>query len=355
VVMGVGVDKVEDHYKITAQVIKPPSGENGGGGSELPTWSVSAEGKTVLGAIRNLNELSPRRLYWAHLQVIIFGDVLAREGVAPVLTWFERDRDSRAGAQVFVTHGTAEDLLNQKIELGDIPAKSMEDFIEGSQMRQINALEISLRDLLTSLSTPGIEPVLDVIDPKEIRGKVETFELDGAAIFRDDQLKGYVNGSETTGTEIVNSKLNYTIIEGSCPENKNNGYFGFQITDFLSKVKTEVKKDKIIFKVDVELEGNLLDQTCNIDLLRPDHLKSVEKEIDKFIRENVIKEFKTAKDLDSDIYGIGRDVRRYYPDYWQKIRDSSSYLNQVEFDIQVESNVRRSGLIISPTQEQARK
>ncbi|MFP7202258.1 hypothetical protein SFC08_14910 [Lysinibacillus halotolerans] len=116
VVMGVGIDKVEEGYKITAQVIKPPPKENGAtGGSELPTWSVTATGKSVMGTIRNLNELSPRRLYWAHLQIIIFGDAMAREGITPATTWFERDRDSRAGALITVTPGTAEDLLNRKL------------------------------------------------------------------------------------------------------------------------------------------------------------------------------------------------------------------------------------------------
>ncbi len=193
VVMGVGIDKVENEYKISAQVIKPPSKEEGGGGgSEIPTWSVSATGKTIMGAIRNMNELSPRQLYWAHLQVIIFGDKLAREGIAPVITWFERDRDSRAGALLIVTNGTAEDLLNKKIELGNIPSKSMAELVEGSKLRQISAMEVKLRDLMTMLATPGIDPVLDVINPKEIRGEVETFELDGVAIFNGDKLKGYI-------------------------------------------------------------------------------------------------------------------------------------------------------------------
>ncbi|RTR27131.1 Ger(x)C family spore germination protein [Robertmurraya yapensis] len=350
VVMGVGIDKVDKEYKITAQVIKPPTGEQaGGGGSELPTWSVSATGRTVLGAIRNLNELSPRRLYFAHLQVIIFGDELAREGIAPAIAWFERDRDSRAGALLVVTKGTAEDLLNQKIELGNVSSKSMSELIERSTIRQISAMEIKLRDLMTILSTPGIEPVLDVINPKEIRGKVETFELDGVAIFNKDKLKGYVYGSDATGTEIINSKLNFSIIEGKCPKQEEE-YFAFQITDFLSKVKPELKGERITLKVNVTLEGNLLDQTCPLDLLKTEYLHAVEKEIAMNIKNSVENEFQVAKNLGSDIYGVGREVRRFYPEYWKEIRGSSDYLNRVDFDIKVKSNLRRSGLIIDPTE-----
>lgn len=355
VVMGVGIDKVEEGYKITAQVIKPPTKENGSsGGSELPTWSVTATGKTILGAIRNLNELSPRRLYWAHLQIIIFGDELAREGITPATTWFERDRDSRAGALIVVTPGTAEDLLNSKIELGDVPAKSMADLIEGREMRQISAGKVKLRDLMTIISTPGIELSLDVIRPKEIRGKVETFEVDGVAIFNKGKLQGYIYGPETIGTQIIDNKLKYTIIEGSCPDSQDE-FFAFQITGFQSTVKPTLKGEEITMKVDIILEGNLLDQTCALDLLEPEHLKFVEKEISAFIKRTVVNEFQIAKEMNSDIYGIGRDVRRFYPEHWAKINHSSDYLDQVKFDFKVKSNVRRSGLIIDTTQEKSKE
>lgn len=215
-------------------------------------------------------------------------------------------------------------------------------------MRHISTQEVKLRDLMTTLTTPGIELVVDVIKPKEIRGKVETFEIGGIAIFNKDKLQGYVYGSETTGTEIVNSKLNYTIIEGSCPKSKE--FFAFQITDFQSKVKPKLNGQTINFNVDVTLEGNLLDQTCAIDLLQSDQLKAVEKEITNYIKKNVENEFNVAKEMNSDIYGIGKEVRRFYPDHWKKIRNSSAYLGQVVFDFKVESNVRRSGLIIEPTQ-----
>jgi spore germination protein KC len=350
VVIGVGIDKADEQdYKITAQVIKPSAGNEKAGGSELPTWSLSGKGSTIMGAIRNLNELSPRRLYWAHLQIIILGDELAREGVAPVITWFERDRDSRAGSYLVVTQGTAEDLLNKKIELGNVPAKSMAEMLKGSATRQINASEVKLRDFMTMLSTPGIDPVLDVINPKEIRGKVETYELKGVAVFKKDKLKGYVTGPETTGTEIIRNKLNYSIIEGSCPGEKNE-FFAYQITDFTSKVKPLIEREKIIYQVDVTLEGNLTDQSCKIDLLEQENLIEVEREIASKIKDNVEKEFNIAKELESDIYGIGRELRRFYPSYWKKQKESYSYLDIVEFDIQVESNVRRSGLIIEPTQ-----
>ena len=349
-VIGVGLDKVEgENYKITAQVIKPSSGQDKAGGSELPTWSISATGKTVMSAIRNMNESSPRRLYWAHLQIIILGEDLAKEGLSPIITWFERDRDSRAGSFIVVTNGLAEDLLNQKIELGNVPAKSMAELLKASTIRQINARELKLRDIMTVLSTPGVDPVLDVINPREVRGKVETYELDGVAVFNQDKLMGFINGKNAIGTEAVSNELNFSILDGKCPAN-SEGFFSFQITDYQSTKKPNLKDGKIIYRIKIELEGNLTDQTCQLDLLKPKNLKAVEKEIAKNLREIITTEFEMAREMNSDIYGIGKDIRKFYPDYWKEQKDSYAYLQNVEFDIQVESIVRRSGLIIEATQ-----
>ncbi|WP_018933463.1 Ger(x)C family spore germination protein [Gracilibacillus lacisalsi] len=351
VVIGVGIDKVSENegvYEITAQVIKPQ--EDDQQGSELPTWSVTAQGETIMDAIKNLNRLSPRRLYWSHLQIIIFSEGLAREGVAPIITWFERDRDSRAGSYVVVTRDSAQDLLNQKIELGSIPAKAMSDLLDSAEQRQIIARKVKLRDFTTVLTTPGIDPSLDVIQPKNIRGEVEAYELNDVAVFKDDQLVGYIGGAIMSGTELLKDTYDYFIVEGVCPGNEE-GFFSFQSTDYESEDELTLKNEELTYKLDIFVEGNLSDQTCSADLLDPERMEQVEKEIGEVITSRIENEFERAKEMGSDIYGIGQKLRRVYPDAWKTAQDQpDEMLEKVTFDIQVEANIRRSGLIIEPTQ-----
>jgi spore germination protein KC len=350
VVVGVGIDKdKEGMYIVTAQVIKPAPEGGKGSGSELPTWSVTSKGNTVMTAIESLNKISPRRLYWAHLQIIIIGEALAKEGISPILTWFERDRDSRAGSYLVVTMGSAEDLLNKKIELGNISSKAMADLLDGAKMRQITARKVKLRDFTNQLSTPGVDPVIDVINPKEIRGKVETYQLSGVAVFKGDKMVGFIDGQTTKGTEIIFNELDYAIIEGSCPKTQAE-YFAFQVTDYVSKVKPKVRGKKIEMNVDITLEGNLSDQSCSIDLLEKENVNSMEQQINKKLTEFVQTEFDKSKEMGADIYGVGRELRRFYPEVWAQQGKSKDYLYNVVFNFKFDSNVRRSGLIIEPTQ-----
>jgi spore germination protein KC len=351
VVIGAGVDKAGAHnYRVTAQVIKPsPPNKGSSGGSQLPTWSVSANGKTVLDAIKRLNQISPRALYWPHVQTIVFGDQMAREGIKSIITWFERDRDSRSGTYVVVTKGKAEDLLNKKIELGNVPAKAMADFLDTAALRQIAARKLKLRNLISILSTPGIDPSLDVLDPKMIRGKVETYQLTGLAVFKADQLKGYIDLPYTAGTAIAFNKFKDGIVTVPLSD-KENEYLSYQVTDFKNEIKPTVNGDKVNVQMKIIMEGNLNDQTAKADVSYPEVRKQIISQVQKKVEDFILKTFHKAADMGSDIYGIGQKVRRHYPKFWNENKDQwDQKLKEITFTIEVDAHIRRSGLNYEPT------
>ncbi len=352
VVIGVGVDLAPNgEFEVTAQVIKPTTqgANSGGGGSELPTWSISASGKTYTDAVSELNRISPRRLYWPHLQIVIFGQELAKSGIAPVLTWFERDRDSRSGTFVVVTRGKAEDLLNQKIELGSVPAKSMADLINNAQIRQLPARQMTLRKLTAILVTPGVDTTLDIINPRKIRGKVETYELAGAAIFRGDKMVGSVTTETVHGLAIATNKYENAILTVACPKHEQE-YATYLLTDFQSKLRADWADGRVLARLRVFIEGNVNDQTCREELLEPDVLNALEKNVADKIDELVRGMFEEGVNKRADVFGIGRKLRMTHPDAWRKVsKDWRSELQHVKLEIQTDANVRRGGLVIEPT------
>ncbi|MFC0211520.1 Ger(x)C family spore germination protein [Paenibacillus chartarius] len=223
VVMGVGIDKdPRGGIYVTAQVIKPPAKQGGtAGGSALPTWSLSERGNTVMDAIHNLNEISPRRLYWSHMQIIIFNEEIAKEGIAPYMSWFSRDPESRTGTYMAVTRGKAADLLNTKIELGNVPAKTMADLIQTASLRQLPTRKMTLRDFTSYLATPGLSPTMDVIDIEYVRGKAETYVVADVALFKGDRLVGYMKKPDKMGIDMALREYRNALIKGSCPGEKD--------------------------------------------------------------------------------------------------------------------------------------
>lgn len=83
IVLGAGVDWTKDgKIRLTVQIARPGAfyggGEGGAGGREPTSWVVSAEGKTVAEAERNLARKVPRDIYWGHCIVLVFGEELAK-------------------------------------------------------------------------------------------------------------------------------------------------------------------------------------------------------------------------------------------------------------------------------------
>ena len=352
VVIGVGIDTGENgQFAVTAQVIKPTTAGSiaGSGGSELPTWSVTATGATFLDAISELNRVSPRRLYWPHLQIIVFGEEFAKQGIAPVITWFEKSRDSRSGTYIAVTQGRAEQLLNQKIELGNVPAKAMADLIANAEIRQLPARQMTLRKLISILTTPGVDIAADIIVPRKIRGKVETYELAGTAYFVGSKLAGYVTNEAVHGLAIANNTYANATLKARCPEDEQ-GYFTFQVTDFRSKLHVSHAGGRVTGTFDIFAEGNLLDQTCRDELLGPGGLPVIERRVADKMTAMLRRMFEEAAEEGSDVYGIGRELRRRHPTFWRETKaDWRERLREVRIETEIELNVRRTGLVQEPT------
>jgi spore germination protein KC len=360
IVIGAGIDKSSDgRIRLTAQVVKPSPAKNGsggmgesggdGGGAGFPTWSVSADGESVMDAIAQLNRISPRRLYWPHLEILVFGEKLARDGVLPVITWFERERYSRTGTYVAITKGRAEELFNHKMQLGALPSIAMSEMIETAGLRQISSRKLTLRELTDILSTSGIDPTLDVILPKVIRGKVESFQLAGIGLFREDKLIETIDGPEKMGISLVRDGMINTVIQAPCPDNKE-GKFDFKITNFERKTKVLISNRKVNYNVNLLIDGILGDQTCPMDLLDPKMMTKTEQSISSEIKGKINKLFSRSAARNVDVYGIGRQLHRRHPGEWHQLEKNwESRLKDISFDVRVKTDIRRSDLVHIPT------
>ena len=110
----IGIDKTEDGYKVTVQVIntqKQGSGSNSSG--EQPQFFVyENEGKTLQEAFRYLILESPRRLYVNHTVLLLMSEEVARDGILNVLDLFFRDSEfNKQFLTAVVKESSARDVL----------------------------------------------------------------------------------------------------------------------------------------------------------------------------------------------------------------------------------------------------
>lgn len=228
--MGLGIDKDNKGYLLTAQVVEPREvASKQGGGGHSPVTVYQASGKTIYEAIRRITEESPRRLYLSHLRVLVLGESLAKEGIAPVLDFLSRNHEMRTDFFIVVAKDSkAEDTLKVLTAIEEVPANKLFTSLYESEKTWAPTLTVTLDRLINDLVREGRNPVLTAV--RTIGNQTNTSSSDihspdpktrlkfsGLAVFKKDKLIGWLDESESRGYSYIINKVNTTIGSLSCP------------------------------------------------------------------------------------------------------------------------------------------
>lgn len=128
---GLGIEKADGEYKVTVQILDP--GELAGDTVTTRTSvnTYTETGRSLVETIRKLTTSIPRRTYFSHLQIVVFGENYAREGIAEVLDFLSRDHEMRTDFFFTIAKdNTAENLLKVLTPLEKIPANKIWEMIK---------------------------------------------------------------------------------------------------------------------------------------------------------------------------------------------------------------------------------
>lgn len=112
IVTGIAIDKTEDGYEATAQIVKTTSNtESSGIGAEIEYVSDKAD--TISFALANLMYKSGKVAAFSHTNFIILGNDILKEDVTVCLDIFMRDRIVKNSALILFSNGKAGDEIKK--------------------------------------------------------------------------------------------------------------------------------------------------------------------------------------------------------------------------------------------------
>lgn len=354
IVLGTGIDKGKEdptQVQITVQIVKPgeikgPSGGgNGGGGKGKPYLNVMNSGEAVFDTIREFTHVVNRRLYFSHNQILIIGQEAAEAGVGKYLDLFFRDPEPRLNTWVIVARGKADEALETKAELEQVPALNIAQLIE-ARAATSEASAVDLHDFMTCLMSKTTAPIASLLEV-EGEGEEKIARLMGTAVFKKDQMVGSLDKTETRGLLWVLGEVKSGIVITPCPGGK--GTASLEITRARSKVVPEIKKGTLEITVKIKEEGNLGGQMCVQDLTLPETWTALEKSKAEVIRQEVKAALKKAQSLNTDIFAFGEAVHRKYPALWKEWETQwDEIFPNLAVKVSVEVKLRQTGMITKP-------
>jgi spore germination protein KC len=346
IVAGAAIDKQDDKYLVTAEIVNVTGGKE----AKVSPKVVTGIGDTIFDAIRNTIKISGKPLYWAHSEILIISEEIAREGVAEVIDLFTRDPETRMSSNLLISkEKTAKEILEQQ---------SITTVIQSSEINRMLMSQKSLSkapvtavyqfvDILSDNSRSAVIPAVGITENQHISD-----ELFGTAVFKKDKLSGFLNGEDSKYFLFVRNKVRGGLliqkekIEGSDVK--------VSLEIFADKTYTKIKpvfsNGKLTMKVDVfvnvaigELEGtkNYMNEPGRTKLQ-----KAAEKSLENNIKQ-VIK--KVQNEYGSDIFEFGRIVQDEMPDTWKELEnDWEKIYKDLEVKVKAEIIIKDSSLLLKP-------
>ncbi|WP_239615991.1 Ger(x)C family spore germination protein [Cohnella mopanensis] len=332
--LGTGIDKVGNQYRLSVQVVNPGQVAAGYNSATMrsPVTLYAATAPTLFEAFRKLTTLSPRKVYGAHIRVLILGESLAREGVDKVLDLLSRDAENRTDFYIMIARrNTAENTLKVLTLLEKIPSNKLYSSLDASSHAWAPTTAFTLDQLISQLVTEGLNPVLTGVqiqgDPRigETPKNVEEIEpatrlvLSDLAVFHKARMIGWLNEQESRGYNLIMNNVKSTAASLTCP---GGGKLTVEVLRNNTKIKGHVEDGEPSINIHIKTEANIAEVNCEIDLDNPVTIKKVEEQMKDTAFELMEKSVEAAQNrYKTDIFGFGQAIFRSNPKYWDQVSE----------------------------------
>lgn len=353
----IGIDKSKDEYLVTIQLMNPGEMIGEKTTTRAPVTTYQITGKNVFEAVRKLTKETPRKIYFAHLRLIVLGEELAKDGVGKVLDFFSRDHELRTDVYIGIAKNIdAEKVLNVLTPLEKIPMYKIQVSLERAQEAWGSTYPIHVDELISNLVSEGKNPVLtgiEVIGDSKIGSSLSNVEnvksstivkTSNIGVLEKDRLIGWLSETESIGYNYIMDEIKSTLV--TLPF--EDGNIGIELIKTKSKIKGKVENGKPKIEVKLWVEGNVGDVGCKVDLSKAKNIYKLEEQLEKKIKrdmETVVE--KVQKDFKSDIFGFGEVIRRADPKTWKELKNNWDTTEFVDLpvNIQVTAKIPRLGTV----------
>lgn len=351
IVSGVGLDKTDDGqiiFTLLIPVTKSAAfgGLLSGGGTSTrreSTLVISEKGNGVMDAYRKIEKKLSRKIFLSQNKAIFVGENLAREGISEVIDFFYRNPESHLRTSIFFVEGQAHEMLSIKSFL---ERSIVEKFVKSQRLEV--GIKTTLKDFLSMMTEEGVEPVGTQVKPEQIHVTEEpknTAGIEGAAVFKKNKLVGWINGQDIRGVLWLRNEVKKGVVTANIPDEKKGENIAVELIKAKTKVKPVLNGDEVEMEVKIYTEGNIYENSSDLDLSNSEEIHFVEGRVSEDIKEKIqLALEKTQKQLKSDILGFGTAVYREYPKKWNNYYKKNWDEEFPKVKVKVTCDVRITGV-----------
>ncbi|CAH1218360.1 Spore germination protein A3 [Paenibacillus plantiphilus] len=370
IISATGID-IEDNgrWRLSFQLVIPQaiSSTSGVSTNAAPVYVFSTEDESLRGAVRKTSLELSRKLYFSHNQMVVISEKAARYGINTLMEAYIRNTDSRETVTIFLTKGSARNMLEQLISMEKIPGAAIDHMVQneafnGGSFPQMTVFQVQ-QELLDGTHATGIPSLalageggsFDSLDGMKKTHSDLKVKLSKLGIIKGDKLVGWINAEDSMGAMWLANRVKRTTVPFACePSRKKDSTL--RIIQTSTRVSPEPKGNSFIINVHAKVNGTLYEYNCDADMAKPETIAQIEKAIAAEIERTMMKGWKAISEQRADIVGFGGAVHEKYPKRWREIASSwNEQLGQLQIKCHVRVHVNQTGMSIDSFRSKLRK
>lgn len=343
-VLGIGVEQIEPDFDMTIEAIKAGGGAQG---SNLQSVVLTNKGQTFFSTGRLLTNLAGKRLFWAHAKVFIVSEDVARRGMVQAIELAVRDPDIRTSILVFVAKDcTVEEIYQSKPPVALSVTEHIVDLVElrhrvpVSFPQEIWQFRISLAESGVSAVLPAIQLVHEGVDKVPV--------LEGSAIFKGEQMVGWLDGQETRFFALLMNETDRGPVVIPSLIHGQRGNLTYQIEYNQVKIRPVVEGDQLGMAIDLKLQIDLSESgTLRLDFDDSSVIKALEEEFCVAVKGQIQSLLqKIQREYNTDVFGFGRLLKRKHPEIWRvHANDWDEVFKHLKVTVNVDAEIVSTGIL----------
>ena len=362
--MGIELDE-DGNYLITVQILntkKPDSSSGNSSSGESGTSNVTvfkSNSSTIHGALRDIVLQSSKKIYIAHMELLLVSEEVAKTDMFDILDFFIRDNENSNNFILAVTKDTTpKEVLEILMPLETNPTQSIKNTIKATYKNKGTTIDNILTENIQIMLKPGMNMVAasvgidgevkkeegsDNINSSASSAKVIAKEL---AYFDKKSLMGYLTEEEGLYYNLGLDDLKSGMLNMGT---KEDGYV-VEILNAKSSSTPRVENDKYIIDFNFDLSCAITEISREKKIETFDEEVIIQKEIEERIK-NGFESFanKCKNEYESDLIGFGNIYYKRLNKEYEKLmaKYGDDYLKHIDINTNVKVKLVNEGSVMS--------
>lgn len=346
IVSGISISMTDNQYEVMVEVVNPKKQQDATGSDEPDFIIYKKKANSMQQAFREIVEESPKKLYTAHLNILIIDESVAKKNLKDILDFFAREPEIRN--EFYVLIGKNNNILSITTPLENISSKNILDSLKTNNKYLGYANLITFHDIISNYLNPYTELAISSIKMTGNEEKGDTIKnledternaasiISGIAIFKNNQLVGYLENEDALVYNIVLGNTNTFLIKSNL---NNQHYIVNEI--FREKTKININIENKTITIKVSGSASLVEETAPINLEKVNTIHQLQDTLNNTIEELINNSISnTINKYHTDIYGFQEEFYHHNPNNIKKLDKDWEKDILPTLTIKVKSNIK---------------